>query len=773
LTTQNDHPQNGGHDKTPFVTTTFRHVKAPEPESVRDWTWGEFVEFLERNGHERSEEKAQQALFGPFSLAPGKTRAKKHVEHVFGWALDLDRLTQDDVDAVLEHLFEDELAFVVYSTHSHTEAKPKYRVVGPLATAVSGKNWPNVWRAIVDEYSPGADEQCKDCSRIFHFPSARPGAPTLLFSNPGRPLDVATLEVKAARATTAPNVDLDARELIDGGHKVPRCPIDRSTFGHAETLCRTMAPAVEGQGGSVALLRVARALVWGLELEPAQAADLIGELYNPRCSPEWTEPEIAHKLADAAEETGAPYPRGCLLPPVETSRDSASRDAENDYTIARLARPEVGLFQRSGRLAIVTREACEVGGVVRPVGAPTIRDVGQTRLREIIRAAVDAEAAARAAEILARGEWDHIRPLDAIVSYPVMRRDGTLLLRDGYDAATRTIVELSDNARVDVPAAPSRDDAREAVQLLVDLTSDFPFVGDAHRSSWLAALLTPLARPAISTIVTGSEAPRRTAPETQEEWRKVIFAMLLAGDPLVLIDNVTRMLSSAALDAILTGTVYSDRVLGVSEERRIAIRTTLIASSNNARLSTDLVRRALLCRLAPNTERPELRSGFAIPDLLGHVRRDRVRYLSAALMILRAYSAAERPAVTARPMGSYGAWCGVVRDAIVWAGAEDPAETQTELRETADVEGDELCELLTTWAAQLGDRAVTAGELVQQANGPLREALRGIMPGGAEPAAHAIGNRLRTLRDQISQGLVLRSRADRNRKAWRVVGIGT
>ena len=135
-------------------------------------------------------------------------------------------------------------------------------------------------------------------------------------------------------------------------------------------------------------------------------------------------------------------------------------------------------------------------------------------------------------------------------------------------------------------------------------------------------------------------------------------------------------------------------------------------------------------------------------------------------------------------MGSYEAWCRVVRDALVWAGAEDPATTQDDLRETADVEGDEIGALLTAWHALLGERAVTMRELLESAavatsstatmSQALHDALAGLMPGGAQPTAHAIGNRLRTLRDQICCGLVLRSaRAEGHVKAarWKVTRV--
>jgi hypothetical protein len=299
------------------VTTIFRHVKAPEPDHVRDWTWAELVEFFERNGHERVEDKEDCYLFGNYSLKEGTRSKNANVEQVFCWALDLDKMSQAKIDAVLERLIEDELAFICYSTFQHTEVKPRFRIVGPLAQPVAGKDWPGVWRAIVDKYCPGADEQCKDVRRLYYFPCARPGASTALYDSPGRALEPPA--PKAAQKAASTSVDLDSREVVEFGVKVPRCPTGSNPFEYAEHLCRTMPPAIEGQQGSIALFRVARALVWGLQLDQEQANDLIEELYNPRCSPAWSASEIAHKVSDASVESGASYRSGDLLPlPAES-----------------------------------------------------------------------------------------------------------------------------------------------------------------------------------------------------------------------------------------------------------------------------------------------------------------------------------------------------------------------------------------------------------------------------------------------------------------------
>ncbi len=307
------------------VTTIFRHVKAPEPDGVRDWTWSEFVEFLERNGHSRTDDKEDSYLFGNYKLKDGARSKNANVEHVFCWTLDLDALDADEVTAVFDRLLADNLAFLAYTTFKHTEAKPRYRVVGPLARPVAAPDWRPVWRAIVDKYSPGADEQCKDVRRLNYFPSAKPGAPVDFFSVAGDPLvPPAGVAAPVKQTKAATDVDLDAKEIVDGGVKLARCPKGTNPFTYAEELCKTMPAAVSGRGGSVALLRLSRALAWGLELETEQAVNLIEELYNPRCEPTWSTSEIEHKVSDASGEAGAPYPRGALLPiPAETYEDLA------------------------------------------------------------------------------------------------------------------------------------------------------------------------------------------------------------------------------------------------------------------------------------------------------------------------------------------------------------------------------------------------------------------------------------------------------------------
>jgi putative DNA primase/helicase len=282
----------------------------------------------------------------------------------------------------------------------------------------------------------------------------------------------------------------------------------------------------------------------------------------------------------------------------------------------------------------------------------------------------------------------------------------------------------------------------------------------------------------IGLIASGRTLPRRTMPETPEEWKKSILAIAIAADPVILIDNVTRQLRSDALDAVLTGTSYRERVLGRNEELTLDVRTLFIATANNASLSPDLVRRALHIRLEGDTERPEARSGFAHPDLRAHILEKRADYLRAALTIVRGYFVAGCPDMKLRPMGSFEAWSKVVRNALVWAGQADPLETQEALRETSDPEQEAMEQLLTAWHLVYGERSVTVRNVLADLADPHDPRERELMSAvsvfcdtdpGKLPSPRKLGNKLRSLRGRITKGLRFERASDSSKEgvAWR------
>lgn len=93
--------------------------------------------------------------------------------------------------------------------------------------------------------------------------------------------------------------------------KVPPSKPRPSAVERAIAYVAKCPPAVSGQGGHDQLFRVARAVVWGFDLDAATALDVLAKHYNPRCQPEWSETELAHKVQEAATKDFG-KPRGYL-----------------------------------------------------------------------------------------------------------------------------------------------------------------------------------------------------------------------------------------------------------------------------------------------------------------------------------------------------------------------------------------------------------------------------------------------------------------------------
>lgn len=308
-------------DSARIFVTFFAGKRSNTPQFAREGTWRVFVSSLVEDGHERRADKDGQ-LFSLYRLKDNAKRSNGNVADVWGWALDLDKASEEQITSSLAALNAAGLAYVCYSTFSDSPKQQKLRVIGPLAAPVPGHSWGPVWRAIVAKFAPWSDEQCKDVSRMYYVPACKPDANPMLMVQSGVALDVTTLAVTAPKPT-ARKVDLNASDVVKGkdGSTYTKAPKGANPFTHAEHLCRTMAPSISGQGGHLALLRVARALRWGLELERTQCEQLIAELFNPRCEPEWSEGEISHKVDAAEVEEGAPFVRGSLLPPPPDSFD--------------------------------------------------------------------------------------------------------------------------------------------------------------------------------------------------------------------------------------------------------------------------------------------------------------------------------------------------------------------------------------------------------------------------------------------------------------------
>lgn len=138
---------------------------------------------------------------------------------------------------------------------------------------------------------------------------------------------------------------------------------------------------------------------------------------------------------------------------------------------------------------------------------------------------------------------------------------------------------------------------------------------------------------------------------------------------------------------------------------------TVMATGNNLVIDGDLVRRALICRLDAEMERPELREFNFSP--IQTVTDNRAALVSAGLTIMRAYIAAGRPH-QGPPLGSFEDWCRMVRDPLLWLGEADPTSTMERVRAN-DSKLRNLAVVLREWEASIGTERITTSALIDRA----------------------------------------------------------
>ena len=210
-----------------------------------------------------------------------------------------------------------------------------------------------------------------------------------------------------------------------------------------------------------------------------------------------------------------------------------------------------------------------------------------------------------------------------------------------------------------------------------------------------------------SAISTGRPCPVTSAAGDEAETEKRIAGMLLAGFPIACLDNVNGELGGDLLCQAIERPLIRLRPLGRSDIVEIESRSTMFATGNALRVRGDMVRRTLVCSLDAGVERPELRDFKADP--IAKIQANRGLYVSACLIIVRAYAAAGSPDKL-KPIASFEDWSDAVRSALVWLGCADPATSMQAARDD-DPELTELREMLALWSDAFGSDPMTAKEV--------------------------------------------------------------
>jgi hypothetical protein len=319
-------------------------------------------------------------------------------------------------------------------------------------------------------------------------------------------------------------------------------------------------------------------------------------------------------------------------------------------------------------------------------------------------------------------ELRKVRRLNA-VSLPIIRSNGKLeLLPAGYDVESRTLT-------LGTPICYEQMSLEQAVSFFKNLLAEFPFYA-ADRSRAVSVVIAQIltlfcthlfppgtVRPGFLFSANGvgtgktllaklalipmlGRAPTGTYPQDEPEMRKRITTAVMAGRPEIFLDNTKGIISSASLEALMTSTTWSDRILGGNSQFDAQHDLTVILTGNDARVSPDMMRRVfpieLFSRFADNADR------MISSWMDGETIRDhyRAQILSACWALVQGWDRNGRP----EPKSwhhDFRTWTRIIGGIIETAGLATPC-SRALLNRSGDRDGADIRRLIQLMCPDTG-----------------------------------------------------------------------
>lgn len=481
---------------------------------------------------------------------------------------------------------------------------------------------------------------------------------------------------------------------------------------------------------------------------------------------------------------------------------AAPNDRRPDLDVSVLQRSvALQAFEHLNRAAAVYQTGAGLVHVVNDDGVRVLRPLGVPDLRAVLDQTVRCRRGTQEgqvscfpprdlAEIMAHDPAPPVPVLRAVVTAPTFTASGRLLDRPGYDPSAKLLLVFDWTPR-DVPVEPSVGDIEAARALWdADALRDFPFASDADRTAAMALALTPMVRELIDgpTPLFSVEAPTRGAgkgkllstclyptlgaggwvgaafPREDEEVRKALTTYLNERRPAIVFENVAGAVRSSALAKAITDRIWDDRVLGRTGSVRCPVRCLWAVTANNPTWSDELARRVVPVRLVPETDRPELRSGFLHPELEAWVADHRADLLWALAVFVRGWQHAHCPPPSVPSLGSFEAWTRVVGGILETAGYRDFLGNRQEILSAADPGTATWEAFVTAWWERHADSLVAVRELLGLAE------TQGVSVNGETERAQttSLGSALGKRRDRFFGPYQIRQGAGGARREWRL-----
>lgn len=507
-----------------------------------------------------------------------------------------------------------------------------------------------------------------------------------------------------------------------------------------------------GQANNVRMVEIARMAGW----EQDQAA---GKLAEATKVPKRTILRLvrAHRAENrfSDEATGPLLELAPLRQEMFTRMEDLLSESETAFTQGE------GSGRRVVAVEVVTEERrreLEKQEIYVVTGQPMIVPVNQHMLADRIEIAYyvyeETEEGPQRADFplpiaagwLQSGRAACLPTLRGIAPYPVIRRDGEVVDRLGYDRRSAFWLTWAGGALA-VPETPTTEEAKAAVAEFLGAEGEkgkwdgglfrtYPFEKGRHRLGALAFVFQLLDRhnhrlsPAwvfdAPTPRTGKMHLQRTcallalgAPpviyamsDNREERHKRVTHALIDGSPLVCLDNINGAFDSSDVATYLGEGRCLLRSYGMTGLSPLAVNSnTLSFTGNNITMTKDMQTRCGKIRLDSGEADPAKRK-FAF-DPWKAAQEDRARWLTAALTILRWGSQTDLSELDLPGLGIFTEWDARIRRPLFALTGHDVALCFEDMLGD-DPEAEQMGLWFVALKALMGERRFTAADLGRQ-----------------------------------------------------------
>ena len=342
---------------------------------------------------------------------------------------------------------------------------------------------------------------------------------------------------------------------------------------------------------------------------------------------------------------------------------------------------------------------------------------------------------------LVKRTYSRLPKCTGLIHCPSMRDDGSLITEEGYDRYTGMFMCHDEYfADKELSKEFTKDAAKEALGVLRGLLDEFRFVTPTDEAVALSAILASVARCAfvmcpmylyvapmpgtgksfladlVSTIAVGHECPvmiMSTGQNADQENEKRLGAQFISGSQIFSLDNLPPVIGGDFLCVFTERPNLEVRILGKTEKFTGEWRGVVQGTGNNTRVKADAIRRVMTAHLDAMEANPENRRFKKNPLVL--INQDRMKYISAALTIVKAYVDSGEQ-VDCDPAGSFNEWSRIAREPLIWLGMPDIIDN-VKAAKKEDPADEVPVELIEMWQKYVGvGKAINVKELIRLAN---------------------------------------------------------